>query len=286
MIEALDAHHHFWDPSKGDYSWMTDHHQPIRKVFAPQDLEPALAANGVNGTILVQTWSSLDETVAFLELATQTAFVLGVVGWVDLTSPDVGAQLDQLLAGVGGKYLVSIRHQVHDEPDANWLCRTDVRHGLAQVVKRGLSYDLLLRPREIPAALETVAAFPDLRFVIDHIAKPEIAQNGFVPWANAMAGFAAHRDHVWCKLSGMTTEAAWESSDDTQFTPYIDEVLNIFGPERCMYGSDWPVCNLAGGYRRSLSIVRDALRNLPLDQQTAILRGNAAQAYQLRHSAP
>jgi L-fuconolactonase len=281
MIPAIDAHHHFWDPERGDYPWMTGPVMPIRRIFAPDDLRPLLAPAGVEKTVLVQTWSSMDESHAFLDLADATDFIAGVVGWVDLTAPHVGRQLDALLSAKGGNWLVGVRHQVHDEPDPLWLCRADVRRGLAEVAARGLVYDLLIRPREIPAALETVRALPQLRFVIDHIAKPEIARNGFAAWSGLIQPFG-DQGHVWCKLSGMVTEADWATWTPAQIAPYIAEVLRIFGPTRCLMGSDWPVSLLAADYGRTIGLVREAIADLPEAYQRAILWDSAADVYRLR----
>jgi L-fuconolactonase len=280
MIPAIDAHHHFWDPDHGDYPWMIGTVLPIRRVFTPDDMRPLLAPAGVEKTVLVQTWSSLEESRAFLRLAESTDFIAGVVAWVDLTAADVGTQLDGLLAGPGGNWLVGIRHQVHDEADARWLCRPDVRRGLAEVAKRGLVYDLLVRPRELPAALETVRAFPALRFVIDHIAKPEIAKAGFDRWSPLLQPFGAEAN-VWCKLSGMVTEADWANWTPADIAPYIAEVLRIFGPSRCLMGSDWPVSLLAADYQRTIGLVRDAIIGLTEADQRAILWGSAAHVYRL-----
>ena len=180
---------------------------PVRRPFAPDDLAPELAANGIDGTVLVQTVSDLAETRMFLDIARETPFVHGVVGWVDLTAPDVGDVLDELRDEYG-PLLVGIRHQVHDEDDPHWLERPDVRRGLGEIAARGLVYDLLVRTRELPAAISTVAALPDLRFVLDHIAKPRIADGWDDPWATAIAGLAA-LPNVDVKLSGMVTEADW-----------------------------------------------------------------------------
>lgn len=280
MIPAIDAHHHFWNPDQGDYPWMVGPVLPIRRVFTPDDMRPLLAPAGVQKTVLVQTWSSLQESRAFLALAEATDFIAGVVAWVDLTVPDVGDVLDGLLAGPGGKWLVGIRHQVHDEPDPRWLCRADVRRGLQAVRARGLVYDLLIRPREMPAALDTVRALPGLRFVIDHIAKPEIAKNGFDDWAALIRPFGAE-PHVWSKLSGMVTEADWATWTPDLIAPYIAEVLRIFGPSRCMMGTDWPVCLLPSDYQRTVSLVRDAIAALPEADQRAVLWNAAADAYLL-----
>ena len=283
MAEPIvDAHQHFWDPDKGDYGWMSGAAAPLRRVFSPSDLRPELAAAGVSATVLVQTWSSLDETRAFLELAAGTDFIAGVVGWVDLTDPAVADVIGALKAKPDGRYLTGIRHQVHDEPDPGWLLRPDVRRGLEAVERHGLVYDLLLRPRELPAALETVRAFPSLRFVIDHIAKPDIAGGGFDAWSALMRPFAAEAGHVWCKLSGMATEANWQSWTPRDLQPYVDEALGIFGPDRCLYGSDWPVCLLAGAYARILDALKQTIASLTLGEQRQILARSAIELYGLK----
>jgi len=191
LMLVVDAHHHFWDPARASYPWLTDALAPIRRRFGPEDLRPLLAANGVDRTILVQTRSSLDETHEFLATAAQHDFIAGVVGWVDLTAPNVAEQLAALRAGPGGAKLIGIRHQVHDEADPEWLARKDVRRGLAAIGKAGLTYDILVRTRELPAALALVRALPDIRFAVDHIAKPSIASGATSEWAARLKPLAA-----------------------------------------------------------------------------------------------
>jgi L-fuconolactonase len=280
-MAVIDSHPHFWDPAVTEFSWMTEVHKPIRRRFGPEDLRPLLAANDVDATILVQTWHSVDETRDFLATAARTEFVAGVVGWVDLTDPEMEGTVGELMGRPNGRHLVGIRHLVHDEPDADWLLRDDVRRGLAVLDKHGLVYDLLLKVREIPAALRTIADFPTLRFVVDHIAKPNIAANAMSPWAELMVGFKAHRDHVWCKLSGMAEEADWASWTPEQLAPYVDRVLEIFGPDRCMFGSNWPVCLLAGDYRRIKAAVEQCLSGLSADERASVMGGSAIEAYRL-----
>jgi L-fuconolactonase len=281
-MAVIDSHQHFWDPAVTEFSWMTEVHRPIRRRFGPDDLRPALAANDVDATVLVQTWHSIDETRDFLATAASTDFVAGVVGWVDLTDPAVERTVTELMGGPDGGYLVGVRHLVHDEPDSDWLLRDDVRRGLGVLDKHGLAYDLLLKVREIPAALRTVADFPKLRFVIDHIAKPNIAANAMSPWAELMDGFKAHRGHVWCKLSGMAEEANWSSWTPEQLAPFVDRVLSIFGPDRCMFGSNWPVCLLAGDYRRIKAALEQCISRLPAAERASVMGGSAIEAYRLR----
>jgi len=205
----IDAHHHFWDPARYEYPWMAgDAMDPVRRPFGPADLAVELGPAGVAGTVLVQTVSDTAETRQFLDIAADSDYVRGVVGWVDLTARSVGDDLDALLDGPGGDRLVGIRHQVHDEADPRWLCRPDVRRGLVAVQERSLTYDLLVRARELPAAIETVRALPDLQFVLDHIAKPRIGEGKDPLWRERMPGLAA-LPNVGVKLSGIVTEANW-----------------------------------------------------------------------------
>ena len=253
----VDAHHHFWDPRRRDYPWMGDELSPIRRPFAPDDLRPELVQNNVDRTVLVQTVSSLDETREFLETASQTDFVAGVVGWVDLTDPSVAELIASLRSAKGGDRLVGIRHQVHDEPDASWLLRDDVQRGIAAVGAAGLVYDVLVRTRELPAALATVRAHPEMRFVIDHAAKPRVAGGAWdIAWEKALAPLA-DEPNVSCKLSGLVTEADWKTWTREQLRPYLERVLDWFGPGRCMFGSDWPVCLLAADYAEVVATMRE-----------------------------
>ena len=260
---------------------MTEAHAPIRKVFGAGEFRSALKSAAVSKSIVVQTWSSFEETERFLILAQETDFLIGVVGWVDLTSQKVGKCLDDLMSRPEGKWLVGVRHQVHDEPDSNWLMRHDVLSGLQQVEQRGLTYDLLVRPRELPASIKVAERFPTLRLVVDHIGKPEIGKDGFDTWFAALQPLAEHRSHVWIKLSGMVTEADWNSWKPDQIRPYIEAVIKIFGPDRCMLGSDWPVCLLATTYQQTINLVRDVISELSNEKQDAILWKSAASAYRL-----
>ncbi len=277
---VVDSHHHFWDPARADYPWMNGALAPIRRPFGPSDLRPELAAAGADYSVLVQTRSSLEETGEFMTMAAATPFVAGVVGWVDLTAPDVTDRLAALQARPDGAMLVGIRHQVHDEPDARWLLREDVRRGLNAVRDAGLAYDLLVRTRELPAALDTVRACPDLRVVIDHIAKPRIKDGEIEEWAAALAPFR-EQEHVYCKLSGMVTEADWGAWTLADLQPYVDCVVDIFGADRLMFGSDWPVCLLAASYAQVHDTLRGTLRALSPAAQEGIFGGNVIRFYRL-----
>jgi L-fuconolactonase len=278
----IDSHHHFWsDPTPDKYPWMTDELAAIRRAFGPDDLRPVLAANGVDRTVLVQTRSSFEESKEFLAIAADSGFVAGVVAWVDLTAADVADQLAGLRSLPQGSLLVGIRHQVHDEPDPDWLLRPDVRRGLRAVAEADLTYDLLVKEAQLPAALATARALPELRFVIDHIGKPRI---GTGPedrgWAAGMAPFAA-LPHVACKLSGMVTEADWRRWRPKDLAPYVEKVLAWFGPRRLLFGSDWPVCLLAGSYMRVIGSVRGLLAELSETDQSEIFAGTALRFYRL-----
>jgi L-fucono-1,5-lactonase len=277
----IDAHVHVWGPAELEtYDWLTEEMVVIRRPFTVDDLRPLLRASGFDGAVLVQTRASLDETRSFVELAAATDVLAGVVGWVDLTSPTVAGTLAALRSGPAGRHLVAVRHQVHDEPDPDWLRREDVRRGLRAVQGSGLAYDLLVRPRELPAAVGVARAFPDLHIVIDHIAKPPIAAGELEPWATLMAQLA-ELEHVWCKVSGLVTEADWAAWTVDDLEPYVRRVAECFGEDRLLYGSDWPVCTLAGSYERVLEACERALGPLQPDTRAKIFGGNAVACYRL-----
>ncbi len=280
-MTTVDAHHHFWDPATADYPWMTDEVAPIRRAFGPADLAPLLTETGIDATVLVQTRSSLDETRQFLATAAAEPFIAGVVGWVDLTAPSVSDAIAALRAAPGGDRLVAIRHQVHDEPDPDWLARADVRRGLAAVASSGLAYDLLVRPRELPSALGVARATPGLRFIVDHAAKPPIASGRLEPWASRLRPLA-RLDNVSCKASGLVTEADWTSWAPDDLRPYVEMVLELFGPARLMFGSDWPVCLLAATYERVVHSVRELTSSLTVAERGRIFGGTAIETYALR----
>lgn len=278
---GVDAHHHFWDPARYSYPWMADAAMdPVRRPFTPDDLRGPLDENHVQGTVLVQTIASLPETREFLELAAATDFVRGVVGWVDLTSPSVADDLDALLTSPVGHWLAGVRHQVHDEADPDWLTRADVRRGLAAVQDRGLTYDLLVRARELPAAVATAREFEGMRFVLDHIAKPRIADGVDEQWTERMPALAA-RPNVAVKLSGMVTEADWSTWSPDDLRPFVSQVLDWFGVERVMFGSDWPVCLLAASYSAVFDGLNDALPVLSASELDSVFGVNAVNAYRL-----
>lgn len=280
ISQAIDSHFHVWDPAKGDYSWQVGPFAVIHRVFTADDFADAATSANIARGVLIQTWHSLDETREFLAIAEASPAIAGVVGWVDLTTADVGDVLDNLLAGPGGRYLKGIRHLVHNEEDADWLGRSDVRHGLQAVANRGLAFDLLIRPREIPASIALAKAMPGLRLVVDHIAKPAIASNGYDVWAGPFADFA-DLANVSCKLSGMVTEANFSKWSAADLKPYFDHALSVFGSDRLMVGSDWPVCLVATDYAGSINLVRDAIAHLDPAAQHAVLFETANAFYRL-----
>jgi L-fuconolactonase len=277
---AIDSHHHIWNPFVGDFSWMTREHDPINREFTPEDLIPLLAQARVSHTVLVQTWSSLEETEAFLTLAASNDFISGVVGWMDLTG-DVSEQLTRLYAHPHRSFLKGVRHQVHNEDDANWLMQPNVQKGLRTLAASGLAYDLLIRPREIPAAISCVEALPDVKFIVNHIAKPRISEGWDKEWEAQITQLASHHENVWIKLSGLVTEADWGTWKPQDIRPYVERVLALFGTKRVMVGSDWPVCTLASSYSQTMDLVRDCITNYTPDEQSDILRNNAIRAYGL-----
>jgi L-fuconolactonase len=275
-VMVVDAHHHLWDPAHRDYPWMGDELTAIRRRFDAADLMPLLDANGIDRTVVVQTVSSVEETREFLHAAAENEFIGGVVGWVDLTDRSVAKSIAALKRSEGGTFLAGIRHQVHDEPDPEWLLREEVQRGIAAVGEAGLVYDVLVRTRELPAALETVKRHPGMRFVIDHAAKPRIAAGAWdEAWEKALAPLADH-PNVTCKLSGLVTEADWKAWTPEQLEPYVNRVLSWFGPERCLFGSDWPVCLLAAPY----SEVVEAMRSI-VDDDPNVFGGTAMRVYGL-----
>jgi L-fuconolactonase len=253
----VDAHQHFWDPSQATYPWMTD--DRLRRRYGPEDLEPLLDAHAVDGTVVVQARQELDETRELLALAATRPWVLGVVGWVDLTG-DVAAQLEEFRGGP----LVGVRHVVEDEPDPSWLLRDDVQRGLAAVAEANLVYDLLVRAPHLPAAVATARRHPGLRFVLDHAAKAPHDRAEHKAWEDGV-GALSELPNVVCKLSGLFTEA------DPAGT--AARALGWFGSDRCMWGSDWPVCTLAGEYGDGLALVAHDER---------VLGGTALATYSLK----
>lgn len=273
----VDAHQHFWRYDPGEYPWITDELAAIRRDYMPEDLLPLLRSMGFDGCVAVQARQSVEETRWLLELADEHPFILGVVGWVDLTASGVREQLE---LWARHPKLKGIRHLLQDEPDDAYMLRPDFRRGLAALGEFGLTYDLLLFPRHLPYAVRLVEEFDEQPFVVDHLAKPPIKAKEISPWREDIQRLARF-ENVYCKLSGMVTEADWRRWRPEDFVPYLDVVLEAFGPKRLMIGSDWPVCTLAGEYEPVMSIVIDYIARLSKDEQEAILGQNAVRFYKL-----
>ncbi|MDA1264261.1 MAG: amidohydrolase family protein [Planctomycetota bacterium] len=274
----IDAHQHFWDYDPERYGWITEDMQVLATDYGPEELKPHLDEHGLDGSVVVQARQDLDETRWMLGLTEKFGFLKGVVGWVDLRSPELGGQLDELCAH---DKLVGVRHVVQDEPDERFLLREDFCAGVAQLAARGLVYDVLIYPQQLPAALEFTARFPEQPMVLDHIAKPTIGRGELEPWTTQMRELGT-RANLTCKVSGMITEARWNDWRPQDFHPYLDVVLEAFGPERLMFGSDWPVCRLSGEYGPMQAIVADYFADLTDDEKSALWGGTAVRAYGLK----
>ncbi|MGK5555583.1 amidohydrolase family protein [Actinomadura kijaniata] len=272
----LDAHHHLWDTSRRDHPWMDGPWaDPLRGRFDADRYARVSGACGVTASVAVQALHDVAETRELLDVARGPGPVAGVVGWCDLTAPDVADTLADLAAGP----LVGIRHLVQDEPDPGWLARPDVRRGLRAVGAAGLVYDLLVRPPQADAALAAARALPEVSFVLDHAGKPDIAGGGWEPWASWLRRMAA-LPNVTVKLSGLVTEAV-PGGDPADIMIYARHVLETFGPDRVMYGSDWPVCTLAAPYREVADLAGEAMAELTDGERAAVAEGTARRVYGL-----
>ncbi|WP_328524662.1 amidohydrolase family protein [Kribbella sp. NBC_00359] len=279
-MSRVDAHHHIWDLTVREQTWMVGPElDPIRRNYSIDDLAPQAAAAGITATVLVQTVGLVEETVEFLEVAASNDLVAGVVGWVDLTADDIATALAGLRSRPDGSYLKGIRHQVHDEPDVDWLLRPDVQRGLSAVADAGLVYDLLTKTPHLPAAIQTVRNLPQLNFVVDHISKPVIGES-LEAWATQLRELAT-LPNVTCKLSGMVTEASWTDWKPADLQPYADVVLDAFAPARVMFGSDWPVCLLAASYAEVVETAETLTASLTPTEREAVFATTATNTYKL-----
>ncbi|MCX4615184.1 MULTISPECIES: amidohydrolase [Streptomyces] len=281
----IDAHHHLWDLGRRPQPWLDDPAlATIRRTFTPDDLRTTatqlIAGRRLHSTVAVQCVPDVPETEDLLALAEWEPLIGAVVGWADLTSPGIGDLLDGLLAGPGGTHLRSLRHLVQGETDPGWLQRPDVENGLAAVRDRGLCYDVLVRSHQLDQAIRLAERFPDLPQVLDHAGKPPIADGELADWENQLCRLAAH-PQVVCKVSGLITEADHERWTVDDIRPVWDVLLSAFGPDRLMFGSDWPVANLAGGWNRWAATVDELLDGCSADETSAILAGTATTFYRL-----
>lgn len=273
----IDSHQHFWDLQCLSYPWMPPEPSVLRRNYLPSDLQPILERNRFDGSVVVQATHHPGEAPWLLSLTDAHPFIVGVVAWADLTSASLGHTLDQLQQHARFK---GVRHIVHDEPDDQWLLREDVITGLRELERRDIPYDLLLRPKHLPIVPELVDRVPKLRMAIDHIAKPLIKTHVMEPWAADMER-VSKIPHIYVKLSGMITEADWEHWNSDHLQPYVQHVLSLFTPDRLMFGSDWPVCRLAGEWKEVLAGFTQACGPLTQEVREQILGGSAARFYGL-----
>ncbi len=274
----IDAHHHLWKYSAAEYGWITPQMRVIRRDFLPPQLEELMHHFGIEGTVAVQARQTLEETSWLLSLSEQHPLIHGVVGWVPLTEgTGVKPHLERFAAN---RRLRGVRHVIHDEPDPRYILRDDFNAGVAALPEFGLRYDILIFEKHLPAAIEFVDRHPNQIFILDHIAKPRIKERILSPWDSNMREMAK-RQNVYCKLSGMVTEADLEHWTPRDLEPYIDVVLRTFGPRRIMYGSDWPVLLRAGDYAQWFGVVSNAIGKLSKAEQDRIMGDTTAEAYAL-----
>jgi L-fuconolactonase len=280
-MRVVDAHHHLWDLGVRDQDWITGPAlAPLRRDFLFDDYRYLADTYGVAASVVVQTVTVPGETPELLALAAASDLIAGVVGWTDLTAPDVADRIAALTELPGGAKLVGLRHQVQSEPDPDWLTRPDVRRGLAAVAQAGLVYDLVITSGQLAASARAAAAVPDLLFVLDHLGKPPIASGRTEPWAADLRGLAA-LPNTSAKLSGLVTEADWHRWRVADLRPYADTALDAFGPGRLMFGSDWPVCTLAASYPGVLAAARTLTEQLSPAERKALFAVTATSVYGL-----
>jgi L-fuconolactonase len=273
----IDAHQHFWIYSQREYDWIDETMASIRRDFLPADLKPQLEQAGFAGSVVVQARQTLDETRWLLKLAENNPFILGVVGWVDLRSPRVRADLESF---AGNSKLVGIRHIVQAEPD-DFLLHTDFLRGISVLEEFDLTYDLLIYTKHLPLAAEFVKRFPRQRFVLDHLAKPPIKSGAVDLWARGIRELASF-PNVHAKVSGLVTEADWHAWTPEDVRPYLDVAFESFGAKRLMIGSDWPVCTVAASYARVVNLVQDYMVHFATENREAVFGGNAASFWRLK----
>ena len=273
----IDAHQHFWQYSPAEYGWISDEMEVLKSDHLPDRLAPLLAAAGLDGTVAVQARHAVAETEWLLELAVQNPFIKGVVGWVDLAGPELESQLTRFASH---PKFCGVRHVVQDEPDDRFMLRPDFLRGIEKLAAFDLVYDILIYPRHLPAACELVQEFPEQPFVLDHIAKPLIKDRILAPWDEQIKRLAIY-ENVTCKVSGMVTEADWGGWRPADFRAYLDVVLAAFGSERLMFGSDWPVCTLAGSYDQVVHLVASYAEALSANEQADLWGRTAVRVYGL-----
>jgi L-fuconolactonase len=279
---VIDSHQHFWIYEETQYPWIPKN-SPLHRDWLPANWQDETSHTGVDGSIAVQARQTLEESRWLLRLADQYATIKGVVGWVDLRSEKLGEQLTEFSRH---SKFVGVRHVVQDEPDDTFMLRPDFLRGITRLAEFNLSYDILIFPKQLPAAIELARRFPEQRFVLDHLAKPPIKSGSLLPWREQIRELA-RSPNVFCKVSGMVTEARLGSWNTDDFRPYLDVVFEAFGEDRLLFGSDWPVCLLSATYAEVLGILRDYLEPFPKTAAAKIFGENAAKAYsRLNDSTP
>jgi L-fuconolactonase len=274
----IDSHQHFWNYNPIEYDWISDDMEILQRNYLPDQLQTELSSIGFNGSIVVQARQSLEETQWILNLAEQNNFIKGVVGWVDLCSPKAE---DQLIHFSRHPKLVGVRHVIHDEVDDNFMLRNDFLKGIRLLKKYELTYDILVFPKHLPNTIKLVSQFPEQVFVLDHIAKPLIKDKKISPWKEDIEKLGQFKN-VYCKLSGMVTEANTNNWKQEDLIPYLDIVFAAFGTSRLLIGSDWPVCKLAGTYKQVMDVTLNYIEKYPDEDKNKILGENAIQSYQLK----
>jgi len=272
----IDSHQHFWHYSRETFPWIDESRAVLKRDFLPEHLKKELANASFDGAVAVQAPQTLQETRWLLELAAKSSFVKGVVGWVDLRAKDVREQLKEF---TGDPKFKGVRHIVQDEP-VDFMLGKEFQEGITALGESGLTYDILVFPKQLPAAIELVKKFPKQPFVLDHLAKPEIKAGRVIPWRDQIKELAKN-PNVFCKVSGLVTEADWKNWSPSQMKPYLDIVFEAFGAQRLMIGSDWPVCMTAGDYGTVMRIVKGYMADLPKKSQEAVLGGTAVKFYKL-----
>jgi len=271
----IDAHQHFWKFNPLRDAWITEEMSALRRDFMPEDLAPELAANQMEATIAVQADQSEEETRFLLDLAKMHPQIAGVVGWVNLTAPNIRERLRHFSQF---PKLRGFRHIVQGEPDDRFLLREDFLRGIACLREFDFIYEILIYPKQLPAAVEFVQRFPEQPFVVDHMAKPLVKEREIALWSRLMRALGA-APNVYCKVSGLITEGNWKNWRPEDFHPYLDVVFEVFGPDRLLFGSDWPVCLLAGSYRRVKGLIENYVRNRPQSEKDKLFGGNAERFY-------
>jgi L-fuconolactonase len=274
----IDSHHHFWRYDATEYDWIGDSMSAIRRDYLPADLEPEIRAAGIDGVISVQVRQTIEETRWLLALANEHEFIRGVVGWVPLADPAIGQHLDAL---ADEAKLKGVRHIVQGEPDENFILGDDFNRGVAALKDYKLAYDVLIYERRLPQAIVFVDRHPQQVFILDHLAKPRVKENELEPWRTNIRRLA-ERENVYCKLSGLVTEADWQHWTEPQLLPYLETVVDAFGPRRLMFGSDWPVSLLATSYRGWHDLVARLCSRLSANEQARTFGETAAEAYRLK----